>query len=101
MSWCTLTAIVSITWLLWAVGATVGLWAEIRAGRRPPNAGVSLAPILPLFPLLFLGLAGVINRFAWPWGTRLVGGFHALLSVVFLVAIGITAYRGSRAGPAA
>ena len=101
MTWWTLLALVTVTWLLWTVGATIGLWADIRRGRRPPDASVSLAPILPLFPLFFFGIAAFANWFAWPWGTRLVGGLHVVLSIVFLIAIGVTSYRGRRAGPAA
>jgi hypothetical protein len=101
MSWWALLTLIMGTWLLWAVGLLIGNRLAIRAGRRPPNAGVSLAPIIPVFPLFFFGLAVLINWFASPWGTWLVGGFHAMLSVIFLVAIGVAMCRAHRADPAA
>ena len=96
-----LLLLVTLTWLLWAVGGVVGLWVEIRQGRRPANARFSFAPIFPIFPIFFFGLAMLVNLIVPPWGTRIIGGLHALLALLFIIAIAWTIYRGTSGNPAA
>lgn len=82
----TLVAIV-VAWLLWAVVCRLALAADKLQKKRPPDAGFSIVPVIPLFPLLFIGLAWLIDRFASPWGTRIVGGLHLLLIAIYLIGI--------------
>ena len=83
----TLLLLVTITWLLWAVGALYGHYIAKCEGRVRPDSGVSLAPILPIFPLVFFGLAKLVDMFVAPWGSWIIGSLHALLVVAFLAAI--------------
>ena len=83
----TLLAIVVVAWLLWVVVCLIALAADKLQKKRPPNAGFSVAPVIPLFPLMFIGLAWVIDKYASPWGTRFIGGLHLLLIAVYLVGI--------------
>ena len=48
---------------------------------------MSVAPIIPGFPLVAFGVAKGVDRFAFPWGTWVVGGVHAALALGFAVAI--------------
>lgn len=97
----TLLLLVTITWLLWAFGALQGNYLAKREGRKKPESGVSLAPIIPLFPLLFFALAKIADKFVPPWGTWIIGGMHALLAAAFIAAIIWQSLRRTRKGPAA
>lgn len=82
-----LFALVTVTWLLLAVGPIQDHCRAKRAGRKPIEAALSITPIIPLFPLLFIAIAMLMDSLLPPWGTRIVGGLHALLAIAFLVAI--------------
>jgi hypothetical protein len=86
MAWWGLLIEVFAVWLLWAIAAATG--HEVSAARRGilegQRGGVSLAPILPVFPLAFWGAALLADLAVGPWGTVVVGGFHAALGVVFV-----------------
>jgi len=82
-----LFALVTVTWLLWAAGALQGHCRAKREGRVPLEAGLSIAPVIPLFPLLFIAIASFMDWLLPPWGTRVVGSVHALLAITFFVAI--------------
>jgi hypothetical protein len=68
MSFLALVALVSVAWLFWAVGGALGLSADIAEGMRPHDAGFSLMPVIPVFPLMAIGLAMGIDGFAPPMG---------------------------------
>ena len=94
----TLVAIVVVAWLLWAAVGLFSLEADKIQKKRPPDAGFSILPVVPLFPLLFIGLAWLIDEYAWPWGTRIIGGLHVLLIVIYLVGIVYEMRRTRSAG---
>lgn len=85
--------LVTVTWLLWAVGGALGLYADKLERKVPQNAGFSIAPIIPVFPLLAVVFAFTVNKFAPPWGIRIVGAFHVALTLVFLVCMGREIHR--------
>jgi hypothetical protein len=91
-----LLILVLLAWLLWAVGALHGHHIAKREGRVRADSGVSVAPIIPLFPLGFFGLAKLIDQAASPWGTWLVGGLHVLLALAFTLAIAWQTIRHRR-----
>ncbi len=82
-----LIAFVFFVWLLW--GATAILEKAVKNSGLPveKRGGVSLFPIIPIFPLFFWGLAALIDRFYSPWGLQVVAGLHALYAIVLLVFI--------------
>ena len=46
---------------------------------------VSILPVIPLFPLIFWGIALFIDQFFMPWGTNAMASIHIILSLVWLV----------------
>jgi hypothetical protein len=90
MSWRLLLAVVFGAWgLLFAAAAANRAFEEARAGvPEAKRGGVSIVPAIPFIPLAFWGAAVLIDRFAAPWGTALIGGLHAVLAVVFAASIG-------------
>ena len=89
MPWWALLIEVWIVWLLWCVGALAGRALSYARRGVPVDhlSGVSLAPIIPLFPLGFWTVAIVTDVFVNPWGTIVVGAFHAILGVSFAIGI--------------
>jgi hypothetical protein len=83
-----LLILVTLTWVLWAVGALQAHQIGKREGRRRPDSHMSVAPILPLFPLMAFGAAWLVDKALPPWGTRIVAISHAALAVGFILAIG-------------
>ena len=81
-------------WFLWAIAAAAEKRAhEIRCGTlEEQRGGVSIFPAIPLFPLLFWGVAWLVDRFFSPWGSTVVGGLHTFLALLMLV----TSSRGAR-----
>ena len=76
-----------LVWLLWALAcacqsALNGAQRGIPPEQRP---GTSVLPGVPLFPLVFWGIALAINAIAQPWGTYIVGAFHALFGLLLVV----------------
>ena len=60
-----------LVWCLWAV-ATAAQHAADAARRGIPKGqrgGVSLLPVIPVYPVLAWGIAFLIDRVANPWGT--------------------------------
>lgn len=85
MPWWGLLIEVLVVWLLWGIAAAVGhAVADTRSGiPEGQRGGVSIAPIFPVFPLAFWGVALLVDRAIGPWGTLVVSWFHAVLGVVF------------------
>jgi hypothetical protein len=77
---------VTLVWLAWGVAAIVerGLSDQRQGVPDPDRHGVSLVPILPVFPLAAWSFAILVDRVVAPWGTRAVASTHALLGVVFV-----------------
>jgi hypothetical protein len=89
MPWWGLLIGVFAVWLLWGVAAAAGrAVADARRGiPEGQRGGVSFAPVVPAFPLAFWGAALLADLAVGPWGTAIVGGFHAALGVAFAVFI--------------
>lgn len=100
MSSLSFLAFVSGVWILWMFACLLGKAVQDDLRGIPPaeRHGVSIAPIIPVFPLAFWAVAMLIDAFAAPWGTRIVGGFHLLLGAMYLVAI-VSAVLRLRAVP--
>src|SRR5262245_26814991 len=89
MPWWGLLIEVFVVWVLWGIAAAAG--HAVSAARRGipegQRGGVSLAPIIPVFPLAFWGAALLADLAVGPWGTVVVGWFHAALGMVFIGSI--------------
>jgi hypothetical protein len=48
---------------------------------------VSILPGIPIFPIVFWGLALLIDQFVDPWGTNVIAGIHLVLSLIWLVSV--------------
>ena len=85
MPWWILPSSISLAWLLWilAGASQVGL----EDARNPLSDGgrrsFSPAPVIPIFPLAFWGLAKLIDWVAAPWGSTIITGLHAILAAMF------------------
>lgn len=78
-----------VVWFVWAGALAVQRSTE-DAGRRIPEGergGVSIAPVIPLFPLAFGGIAQLIDLGCDPVGTWSIGGFHILFVVALIDSI--------------
>lgn len=82
-----LSILVTIAWLLWAVGGAAALHADKLENKRPKDAGFSFVPIIPLFPAIAISVAFVLDKVVAPWGTRAIGAIHVILVLAFLVGI--------------
>ena len=70
-----------LVWLLW-LAASMSEVALSEAKKGVPEGerrGVSILPGFPLFPIVFWGIALLIDAFADPWGTYMVAGIHVVL----------------------
>ena len=87
MPWWLLFSWLMLVWCLWA-------WAAILE-RSIANVGlpedkrgnVSITPVIPLCPLVFWGIAAVIDRWWSPWGSWSIAGLHAIFAIVLGVFI--------------
>jgi hypothetical protein len=89
MSWWLLLLFIFLVWCLWAAAAMaqVAVYNARNSIRNGDERGLSLVPVIPVFPLLFWGAAKLIDLIADPWGTILVLSFHAIFAVVLVVSI--------------
>jgi hypothetical protein len=66
----------------------VVFWLGLVIAVKASKSTTSLIPIIPFLPGA-LWMAGIItNRFASPWGTRIIVGIHIfllLLTIYFLI----------------
>jgi hypothetical protein len=74
---------------VWFLGAFAAIWEkcaqEVRAGTPPEQrGGVSVLPVIPLFPLFFWGISWLVDRFFRPWGCVGVGALHVILALLML-----------------
>ena len=80
-----LPALIFGTWLLWAVASAAALIRQAAAdGRR---RSVSLFPVIPVIPAVVWGIAYVVDWFAEPWGTLVIGSLHVVFVVVVVWSI--------------
>lgn len=91
-SWVLLAAVFAV-WCLWAL-ATAARRTVADARRMPEGqrGGVSIFPVIPMFPLMLWGCAWLLDRVVSPWGTWFIGSAHA----VFAVAMGVSVVRDWR-----
>jgi hypothetical protein len=89
MAWWALLLLVLVVWILWGIAAAAGhAVAQARRGiPKGQSGGVSLAPVIPLFPLGFWGAAMLVDLVVGPWGTVVVGWLHTALGVIFIGSI--------------
>jgi hypothetical protein len=76
-------------WFLWALTGAVGVAAR-DARRGIPEGqwgGFSAAPVIPIFPAVFWGMAWLIDRAFRPWGTAVIGAAHAVYAVCLVVSL--------------
>lgn len=86
MPWRLLLLELSVVWVLWALAAAAGHAVDRATTDRAIGlGGVSIFPAIPLFPILFLGIAFALDSVIEPWGTLVIGGLHAVLGIVFAV----------------
>ena len=66
---------------------------EKLQGKRPPDAGYSIVPVIPAFPLALVGIAKLVDLFASPWGTRVIFWLHFVLGVFVAAMIAYSLYQ--------
>ena len=71
----------SLTWIVWAPAAAL----DKRA--RGDHGALSIAPVLPSFPLAAWCLAYLLHSMKSPIGVTLVGAVHLVLLVWMMVSI--------------
>ncbi len=89
MPWWILLGLLFIVWLLWGVSAAAEKSAA-EAEKGIPHGerrGVSIAPIIPLFPIVLFGIAKLVDLFIYPWGTRTMATLHAVLALIFIYSL--------------
>lgn len=87
MGW--LLPFIVVVWLMWAVAAT--LQVRVRDVVEPltdgNRRGMSVVPVIPLFPLLLWGIANLVDLGVAPWGTVLIGSLHVLFALALVISI--------------
>ncbi len=88
-----------VVWCLWAVAATlqVGLTNIRDPLPKGQRRGMSVLPVIPLYPLLFWMIAFVVDSACSPWGTTGIASIHLLFAVVLVGCIVGDGFRLKRA----
>jgi hypothetical protein len=78
-----------LVWILWAIAIVAQKTLENTREKIPDEkrGGVSILPVIPIFPMFFWGMALLIDYFADPVGTWIIGLFHALFAFVLVASI--------------
>src|SRR5688500_5534326 len=89
MPWWLLLILLTLTWCLALIAAaaeraTDDIVKEVPESQR---GGISILPVIALFPLAAFGVAMAADAFFAPWGTRVVGGLHGLLALLYVLSI--------------
>jgi hypothetical protein len=76
-------------WCLWAVAAIAQVEIEntrcpLPKGQRRGMSGVS---VIPIFSLVFWGMAEIIDLFVDPWGTVVIGSIHIIYAIILVGSI--------------
>ena len=81
-----LLSLLCVAWIVWAFACmTEVALSESRKGiPEGERRSVSILPVIPLFPLVFWGIALFIDQFFEPWGTNVMASIHIVLSLVWL-----------------
>ena len=78
-----------LVWFVWVI-ACAGETAVSNARRGIPEGrrgGASFFPGIPVFPLVFWGVAWIIDSVVSPWGSSIVGGAHVVFLILLIVSI--------------
>ena len=98
MRWLIFLVLLTIVWFL--VHLTGAARQKMDNHRRslPPEtpAGVSIFPGMIVMPLGFLSLAVVVDKYAAPWGYRIVTALHLIIGIVAFSYIVVTIVRPRR-----
>ena len=82
-----LLAVVFVTWILWCVACIAQIAVGNASLPKDKQRGFSMFPAIPILPLVFWGLGVSLDVLFDPWGKRIIGTLHLLLSVVLLISI--------------
>ena len=95
MRYLLLLALLTVVWfLVHMVGAAQQRMRNHRRGLPPETpAGVSIFPGMIVMPLGFLSLAVVVDKYAAPWGFRIVAALHLVFGVIAFSYIAATIVR--------
>ena len=86
---------ITVVWVLWALAAT--LQTRLTDARDPlPNGqqrGMSVLPVIPLFPAALWGIALLIDRFVDPWGSSCMAVLHGCFALLLAGSISLDFVR--------
>lgn len=77
----TFAILMALAWLSYPVAGAASYTADVAEHKRPAGAGFSFLPELLVLPVVFLGLAELLDYFIVPWGRRTIGGLCLTLFV--------------------
>ncbi len=78
-----------IIFAVWIFSIPVSVWEKHARGN---SGGVSILPVISVFPLCAWGLAAILDWFHHRLGFIVIGGLHALLLLCFLVSAARSLY---------
>ena len=83
MPWWFLLIFVFFAWCLWAVAALAQRTVrQAKQGVLAENrGGMSIGPVIPLFPLSSFGIAKLLDVIVAPWGTWSIVILHGIMVV--------------------
>lgn len=83
MRWLLLLLLVTVVWFLVHVAGAAGTLLDNHRRGQPPDAkvGFSLFPGMIVMPIASMGIAVIGDRFAMPWGFRVVATLHMICGV--------------------
>jgi hypothetical protein len=90
-----LLLVVFIACLLIFLAAAAQLAVEDRQRglSEGERRGVSIVPIIPVYPLAIWGFALLLDMVADPWGNWIIGSIHVLVSTIALTSIARDTWR--------
>ncbi len=93
MTWWLLLIVLMVIWLAWGAAGLLELKAQKLEGKRPPDAGFSIVPVFPLFPVVLFGIAKLIDVFVAPSGSLSIFWLHMALAAAIAVTIARDLFR--------
>jgi len=90
-----LPVFILVVWLFWTLDCI------LERAAKGDFGGTSILPGIPVFPLFFWGLAALLNWFHAGLGLKIIGGFHVLLLLFFIISAARSIYvirRNKRGG---
>ena len=88
-----------VVWCLWAIAATlqVGLTNISDPLPNGQRRGMSVLPVIPLYPIGLWGIGFLVDSVCSPWGTVGIACIHLLFAVVLVISIVRDWFRLARA----